>query len=487
MKPLQTTIDNTIQFLHKNKAIIDAQLKNISGNCPVRTSALQCITCNKPLLRLSALKKFIISKEHAIKVAKASSHVLLPKFIAGLPYFRVNCYECFYAKFNRPSRSAVLPVGPDCAFLFDVPMEKIDFHRKFAQGPCLQGFINSLGEEAGKEKWERWLERCKYTKTFEYMAKTYGYTVHDWEQFTSERCATEKKFIIKHGEQLGRSLWQVHLKKLKKSKSCEGFIEKYGIHEGKVKWDAYCKRRSFSRAKYVKIFGEKDGIAKYKALCSTLGASKANFCKKYGELEGLARYQRWKKRCGPSLSKYVKKYGQEEGHKRYEQYCKKCSATRENFIAKYGQEKGNKKFNTYTTNIAKSRTTVSKVEKKFIAALQKLVVYTIHTSFPLHIEAIHKTYFIDGFIKELNLAIEFYGTYWHADPTQCNASDTLFFPNKATVVSDIWQKDRERTTNLKIHKNIDTIVIWEREFMANPEKVLSECQAKIRDYANTAR
>lgn len=69
---------------------------------------------------------------------------------------------------------------------------------------------------------------------------------------------------------------------------------------------------------------------------------------------------------------------------------------------------------------------------------------------------------MDYFIKELNLGIEYYGNYWHANPLLFNENDEIKFPNnKIYLAKEIWKLNNTRINNIKLNK-ID-IIIWESD------------------------
>jgi len=71
---------------------------------------------------------------------------------------------------------------------------------------------------------------------------------------------------------------------------------------------------------------------------------------------------------------------------------------------------------------------------------------------------------LDYFILELNLCIEFNGTYFHADPRFFNENDYPNPHNKILTAKEIWKNDNNRYKKLKEYRNINTIVIWEYDY-----------------------
>lgn len=73
--------------------------------------------------------------------------------------------------------------------------------------------------------------------------------------------------------------------------------------------------------------------------------------------------------------------------------------------------------------------------------------------------------------------IEYYGSYWHADPAIYNGSDIMF---KGRTAKEIWDYDYERINKLKDY-GYRVIVVWEKDFQDNPERIINELKILIGD------
>jgi len=81
-------------------------------------------------------------------------------------------------------------------------------------------------------------------------------------------------------------------------------------------------------------------------------------------------------------------------------------------------------------------------------------------------------YMVDFYIKPLNLIIEFFGDYWHANPKEYKKDDVIHV-NKA---SQIWKEDKQRIKNLEKHYKV--FIIWESDYNKNSKKVI---ESKLKD------
>ncbi len=66
--------------------------------------------------------------------------------------------------------------------------------------------------------------------------------------------------------------------------------------------------------------------------------------------------------------------------------------------------------------------------------------------------------FVDYFLTDYNIAIEYFGDYWHSNP-KAYESD-YYFPRMKMMAKEIWEKDRKRLIEIK--QSVESIIIiWE--------------------------
>ena len=85
-------------------------------------------------------------------------------------------------------------------------------------------------------------------------------------------------------------------------------------------------------------------------------------------------------------------------------------------------------------------------------------------------------YLIDGrpfdmYILELNLLVEFNGTYWHADPRKYIANQTI--GQKKIKVHEIWKRDNIKLALAEKHGYI-VKVIWQLDWELKGENIVNE-------------
>ena len=111
---------------------------------------------------------------------------------------------------------------------------------------------------------------------------------------------------------------------------------------------------------------------------------------------------------------------------------------------------------------------ISQISQKFFKEIDDIFNKKYHTEFgdknqEHHIYIDGKNYYLDYYVQELNLDIEFQGDVWHGNPEIFEPDDHCIPTCKSLTAKDLWQKDQERMDKLK-SIGITTIVVWESEY-----------------------
>lgn len=177
----------------------------------------------------------------------------------------------------------------------------------------------------------------------------------------------------------------------------------------------------------------------------------------YGQIEGEIRYKKRiegitkntaRNKFPCTLENFIKKYGLEIGKKKYNERCEKISYTssKDFFIEKYGIEKGNE--------IWKNKYKMTKKSRKS----QTIAVVLDTLNIRYQTEKNINSKFVDYYLVDFNIVIEYFGDYWHVNP---KVYESNFYISQLKMrAADVWKKDKERLDIIK--QNIDSIiVIWE--------------------------
>jgi G:T-mismatch repair DNA endonuclease (very short patch repair protein) len=260
-----------------------------------------------------------------------------------------------------------------------------------------------------------------------------------------------------------------------------------------------------------------------KKFTKTTAVTLENLINKYGESEGLERWERYRKLQAETntfeykrdnygwdrkdfeefnksravtLKNMIKKHGEEEGTKVFNQYVEKQRVNGKSiswFIEKHGEIKGREIFNNMLKGKLKGINGVinSKPSVELFINLDNILenkyeiyYFNKNKEFEVVIEETGNVYYLDFFIKELNVCIEFFGDYYHCNPKKYKDPNSIIKFSRIYTVGEIWERDRRRIENLKKYKGIKTIVVWESDFYNNRDneefykKIIKECIRK---------
>jgi len=244
----------------------------------------------------------------------------------------------------------------------------------------------------------------------------------------------------------------------------ETMIRKWGEKDGVKRWNDYCNKQAETNTfKYKKKkynWSEED----FKQFNKSRGVTLENLQNKYGEELGKQYFEDYvnKQKLTKSKEYMIKKYGEEKTN----QINQSKALTLKNFINKYGKDEGLKQ---YEIMLNKHHNFYSKISQKFFNELDKYLgnkytTYYANKNGEYGINLIDSYIRLDYFILELNLCIEFNGTYYHGDPRIFKADDYPNPHNKVTTAKQIWENDNNRYKLLKEIRNIDTIIVWESDY-----------------------
>lgn len=227
----------------------------------------------------------------------------------------------------------------------------------------------------------------------------------------------------------------------------EHMIEKYGERAGLEKWNKYCERQAETNT--------------YEYKRKKYGMSKSDF-RKYNASRSS------------TLDNFIKRYGEEIGTQKWDEYCKRQSYTKskEYIIQTHGESEYERIQKDRLKGAIKSINSqywndCSAISQKFFNELDTLLNGKYETYYKTKneeycISAQYNFYFIDYYIKDLKIAIEFNGDYWHANPKSYDKNFTIKQCN--ITAEEIWERDSSRYKVLEEEFGIKTYVIWESEY-----------------------
>ncbi len=160
------------------------------------------------------------------------------------------------------------------------------------------------------------------------------------------------------------------------------------------------------------------------------------------------------------LDWFVKKYGEEEGLTRHAAKTEKWLNTLNQKSVEEKNEINRKKVSTKGKSISKNENILyQKLKEKF---------HLLESQFALNDEK--RSYIYD--IRLGDKIIEYNGDFWHANPKVFNES--FVNPYNKLTLEKIHEKDL-RKIKVAENQNYKILIIWEKDFNENQEKVITEC------------
>ncbi len=348
------------------------------------------------------------------------------------------CYE-FYLQFIEDKTITVEDISPYSGHTLDV-------------------YIRRFGEIDGTLKFNEFLSKHNGKGTLVYYKK-------------------------KHGDNLGEQLYKE--KNLRLSISYDS-LKRNGYSDIEISeiQERHREKSKNTLQTFIERFGIDNGEAKYKEYL-LLNRTTLKSCIEYYTSRGICKdiaKQMVSEFNTKTLEKFIATHG-ESGHERYTSYNKKKAVTLENFIIKYGEVNGRKKFNDIKSGNS------SNIEIEFIESLISKIdsTYTYaygKQQYKILLDKSEFNYFgkscfyLDFYIKELNLCIEFHGDIFHANPNVFNESDTPHPFYRNLTSKDIWNRDKKRKEKIQ-SLGITYVEVWEQDYKNNSNTVIEKCKTII--------
>ena len=283
-----------------------------------------------------------------------------------------------------------------------------------------------------------------------------------------------KKHIAKTSP-FHRDYWETDEEYSKhQARNLEHFIRIYGIEEGNIRYRNFIEKAKIVRQK--DYFIKKHGVEKYNKTCKNKGLTLKRFIELYGEDNGNKKHNEWLLKTRSTLENFIKRHGYNEGIKKFYKYKFKISGSLQSYIEKYGNENGIKKYNERQnnrgTNCGNGQSAISIDFFKNLSINTSVSIKSFINDGEKYIKRENgKCFFIDGYIEKFNIAIEFFGDYWHMNPLFFKTGQKIKKFSKFIIPDQIWLHDKHRLYELLNHVNV-VIVVWENSYKNFKENVL---------------
>lgn len=320
----------------------------------------------------------------------------------------------------------------------------------------------------------------------------------------------KKLWELKYGEEEANKKWEEFKIKSSKSKTLEGYIEKYGIEIGTQKYKEKNSKLSVGKKSLENRGYTEKEIEEIKSKHSNSSHHGLdNYIYRFGLEEGLKKYQDYcesRKKLSPrtleywilknngdiaksktdlknfqtrDLKFYINLYGETEGIEKYKNYCNsKISWNKENYN-EFVWEDMNKKRNKKRKSFSSAEIFIYNFIKETISSEFKIYggesvknKYVFFIDDDFYKSKLNKSALSpDIYIPEKKLIIEYYGDLYHANPIKYLKEDLV--PVLNCKAEQVWEHDLFKNKFYE-SKGLKVIVVWENDFIKNKEEILKE-------------
>ena len=174
------------------------------------------------------------------------------RIIDGVKYELSCCSKCLLEHFKdcppKSEKYYYMKANKYGAYSFGYGYEEYKKICSQTVGITEDVMIRKWGEEEGKKRWKSYCDKQAETNTFEYKQEKYGWSKEQFEEFNKSRAVTLELCIERHGEELGRKMWDEYCERQRYTTSLEYMIEEYGEEEGTKKYKDFSLARANSGA-----------------------------------------------------------------------------------------------------------------------------------------------------------------------------------------------------------------------------------------------
>jgi ribonucleotide reductase alpha subunit len=321
-----------------------------------------------------------------------------------------------------------------------------------------------------KEEYIRRFPNCELLsdKTRDILIRKYGYNNIFTEKFNNWKQSISKT------------------RKKNKSGSLDYFIKKYGQENGTKQFDSYVKKVVRTQENFINQYGEVDGEKRFKIFIEKSKQTEEKFIEKYGEEDGKNLYKEYvirKTKNTPFFLDYWINLFDGNIEKAKKEYINFQTKDLEFFINKYGNVEGLKRYNQRCKKVRQWTVTrpffnYSKVSQDLFNELLKFnFINKTNVFFAEHNGEKNIEYLRPDFVYK-NKIIEFFGDYYHCNPTIYNENFLNTKVNKCA--KEIWEDDTKRI-NLYLKKGYDVLIIWEKDYFKNSDNEIKKCKKFLKE------
>lgn len=150
------------------------------------------------------------------------------------------------------------------------------------------------------------------------------------------------------------------------------------------------------------------------------------------------------------------------------------------YIKKYGENIGKEKYNKRIEQwlLSPNNKKMSCGRSKISIELFNKIGFGFYGKDEKTLRGKQKTHRVDFLYQKK--VIEFFGDYWHGNPKKYK-NDCFI---RKTKIQDIWEHDKNKIEDIK-NNGYEVLIIWESDYIENPELILKLCKEFLNENKNT--
>lgn len=210
-----------------------------------------CVICSGPIFYYDS---FI--KERKMDVGGKSFKSF--KVVNGSEYKLSVCENCLtkkYPDYQDKNKSRVFnQMNKYSRFAYMIDDLDYNIQRDSYILNTKESMISKYGDIEGNDRWESYINKQAYTNTLEYKSEKYGWSEEDFNEYNNSRSVTIDNLISRHGEDVGVEKWNKYVDRQRETKSKSYYVNKYGID----KWEELCESKAHTFSNYIKWYGSEE-------------------------------------------------------------------------------------------------------------------------------------------------------------------------------------------------------------------------------------
>jgi very-short-patch-repair endonuclease len=271
-------------YFTENNSIIDTKKEYMNACDYLFSNNVKCRICGEHIFYENQTK--LIFNHKLSQYEKIGKTDILSKKLLGEDVFITCCESCLLKKYpdyeNKNKKRIFQTWNYLTEYIYNADKSKVESHRKKNNSVTYDNMVIKYGKELGEKKWEQYRQRQSETNTFEYKKTKYDMSEQEFRQYNQSRAVTLDNMIKRYGCILGHEKWNKYVERQKYTKSKEYYTEEL---KDSPKYFDICKRKANTLSNFIKRAGNAEkGTEKWVKYITSMNNKKAISISKISQL-----------------------------------------------------------------------------------------------------------------------------------------------------------------------------------------------------------